>query len=444
MFYSLKETALQLGMTEDQVRQLVKEGKLREFRDGANLLFKIDEVNSLQSEGVDMALDGIGGESDALEDLGLEEAPAADLLEEAPEETPLADEDLFKLDEEPATLEPTAEVEATSELGLAPEEAPTDTGDEDLLLFSGDEQPGAADGTADFSADTLSDDLTGSSEEISLASESGLLASGSDITDMDTAITSAEGVNVLGESSTDFNVTEDSMAETAVGPAGSGAEASLEEIEDDVNLDNFGSGSGLLDLSLQADDTSLGGILDEIYTSEGDAGAEGEPSDAEPAGIGDEGASFDDITAEADHPAGAEEEMPVPEPVAIMPAAVGAMYAEPEPDAQSNILGMLLFLPMLALLYTAIVAIAGLRGVMPSVLSSIQGFVWYLLGGAIVASLVVVGVSFMAGRDRSASPVRTKKEKKVKEKKVKAEKPAKAAKAEKPAKEKKSFFGKKK
>ena len=29
------------------------------------------------------------------------------------------------------------------------------------------------------------------------------------------------GVNVLGESSTDFNVTEDSMAETAVGPAGS-------------------------------------------------------------------------------------------------------------------------------------------------------------------------------------------------------------------------------
>lgn len=42
----------------------------------------------------------------------------------------------------------------------------------------------------------------------------------------------------------------------------------LEEIEEDVNLDSFGSGSGLLDLSLQADDTSLGGIIDEIYTSE--------------------------------------------------------------------------------------------------------------------------------------------------------------------------------
>lgn len=41
-------------------------------------------------------------------------------------------------------------------------------------------------------------------------------------------------------------------------------EIPLEQIEDDVDLDTFGSGSGLLDLALQADDTSLGGILDEI------------------------------------------------------------------------------------------------------------------------------------------------------------------------------------
>ena len=75
-------------------------------------------------------------------------------------------------------------------------------------------------------------------------------------------------------------------------------------------------------------------------------------------------ASFDDITAEADHSAG-EEEMPVPEPVPMMPAHGRAAYVEAAPDAQSNILGMLLFLPMLALLYTAIVAVAGLRGVTP-------------------------------------------------------------------------------
>jgi len=41
-----------------------------------------------------------------------------------------------------------------------------------------------------------------------------------------------------------------------------------DEIESDVNLDSFGSGSGLLDLSWHNDDTSLGGLLDEIYTNE--------------------------------------------------------------------------------------------------------------------------------------------------------------------------------
>lgn len=452
MFYSLKETAQQLGTTEDQVKQLVKEGKLREFRDGANLLFKIDEVNGLLSEGVDMALEDAALNGEAFEGMEMDldgmsgEEQPAETFEEVQEAEPMLDEELFKLNEEETpALEPMGEVESTSELGLAPEETATDeaaASEDDLLFLADEEQPAAP-------ADTLADDLSeGTQEEISLAAESGILASGSDITDMDTAITGTEGVNVLGESNTDFNVTEDSMAETAVGPAGSSAEASLEEIEDDVNLDSFGSGSGLLDLSLQADDTSLGGILDEIYTSEGGEGGEGEASDGEPAAIGEEAASFDDLTSESDHAGGAEEEMSMPEPVAMMPAAVGALYVEPEPDTQSNILGMLLFVPMAALLYTAIVAIGGLRGVTPGILSSIQGLIWYILGGAIFVSLIVVAASFMAGRDRSAAPAKVRKEKKAKaekpSKKAKAEKPAKAAKPEKPAKEKKSFFGKKK
>ncbi len=469
MFYSLKETAQKLGTTEDQVKLLVRDGRLREFRDGSNLLFKIDEVEGLVAENIDVNLDAVD-----LEDMELSEAsadePAAEALEEA---APMLDDDLFKLDgEEAPALEPMGEVESTSELGLAPEETATDEtsgGTEELLFLSDEEQPAAEDtgevladtgemGLADATetgaaepdlADSLETGLADSSEEeISLASESGVLAEGSSISDMDTALT-GEGVNVLGESSTDFNVTEDSMAETAVGPAGSSAEASLEEIEDDVNLDSFGSGSGLLDLSLQADDTSLGGILDEIYTSEGGEAAEGSGSgagaDTEPAEIGEEGASFDDITAEVERPAG-EEELPMPEPVAVMPAAIGAAYVEAAPDAQSNILGMLLFLPMLALLYTAIVAVAGLRGVTPGILSSIQGMIWYILGAGIVVALIVTGVSFMAGREKSEATVRVRKEKKVKAEKPKKEKKAKEkpAKAEKPAKEKKGFFGKKK
>jgi len=454
MFFSLKEAAERLGVAEDQVKQLVKAGKLREFRDGSNLLFKIDEVNALAAEPVEL------GETS--EEAVPAEEPLIDLFEEAPAEEQPAEAaaldeslgtDMLELEEgEAPALEPTAEVEGTSELNLAPEEtgeAAMAAGEDELLFLADDDQ-----GTVDSAEAMLAEDtgeasgeatLEDSGEEISLAAESGVLAAGSDITDMDTALT-GEGINVLDESSGGFNVTEDSMAETAVGPAGSSGEASLEEIEDDVNLDSFGSGSGLLDLSLQADDTSLGGILDEIYTADAGEGAEGEASDAEPAAVGEEGASFEDLTTEVDHAAG-EEEMHVPEPVAVMPAAVGAVYAESVPDAQSNLLGILLFLPMLALLYTAIVAIGGLRHVTPSILSSVQGMIWYLLGGLLVVALIVFAASFMVGREKGEVVARPKKEKKAKAEKPKKEKKAKAekaAKAEKPAKGKKSFFGKKK
>jgi len=318
---------------------------------------------------------------------------------------------------------------------MAAESGAEATSEEDELFFlEEDEKPAGKPGD-ETAAET--------DEEIALAAES-------DITNMDTALT-GEGINVLGETGTDYNVTEDSMAETA-GPAasagaagtgtGSDAEASLEEIEDDVNLDNFGSGSGLLDLSLQADDTSLGGILDEIYTAEG--GEEG-PSAAEPG-------SVEDITAEVEH-AAPEEGLAAPEAAVAAPAAAAAYpaYAEAAPDTQSNILGMLLLLPLLTLLYTAIVAIAGQRHVTPSILSSIQSMIWYIVGGLIVLSLLISGASFVMGGEKAPKAAKPKKEKadlKVKKDKPGKGKPAKAEKpaAEKPAKGKKGFslFGKKK
>jgi hypothetical protein len=215
-----------------------------------------------------------------------------------------------------------------------------------------------------------------------------------------------------------------------------------------VHIDSFGSGSGLLDLSLQADDTSLGGILDEIYTAEGGEG-DATPAEGEPAEVGaeaGEASPFDDLTAEAEHGA-PEGEMGVPEAVAVMPIAMAPAYAEMAPDAQSNILGMLLFLPMIALLYTTIVAVSAMRNVMPSILASVQGLIWYIMGGGVVLALVVVGISFTAGREKAPTAAKPAKEKvkAEKSKKVKAEKPAPEESA-KPAKEKKGFslFGKKK
>jgi len=437
MFYSLNETAEKLGKTEDEVKQLAKEGKLREFRDGSNLLFKIEEVDALLGEGVDL---------DAELEAAAPEEALAEIAE--PEAEASVEEDMFDLEEvgveggqegtaefnvaEPAPgeeefaetpeLELVGEAEGTSELGFAPEADQT-TGEEEALEVGEEEQPVEAAAEEE-------------EQEILLAPESGMLGAESDITDMDTALT-GEGVSVLGETDTGYDVTEDSMAET-VGPAGTSTEASLEEIEDDVNLDSFGSGSGLLDLSLQADDTSLGGILDEIYTAEG-----GEEGAAEPGDI-------EDMTAEAEHVA-PEEELAAPEPVAITPAMAPTAYMEAPPDTQSNMLGMLLFLPLAALLYTTIVAVAGQRQVMPSILESVQGMIWYIMGGAVVVAGLVVAASFVVGGEKTGTPrarkeKKAKKEKAPKEKKAKREKPKKEkkAKAEKPKKEKKPLFGKKK
>jgi excisionase family DNA binding protein len=454
MFYSLKEAAKKLGRTEDQVKQLAKENKLREFRDGSNLLFKVEEVNALLAEGIDLSADNLElGELPAEEPVEALEDTAAPALGEAVEEDifnldeqaspagEAADLDLMAGLEEPQAAETEPKAQEAPEIELEePQVSDAATADEDLLLAEELAQPAGEEQEQPLAAD----EADGSSEEISLAPESGLLAEGSDITDMDTALT-GEGVNVLGETDTDYNVTEDSMAETA-GPAasaGTSAEASLEEIEDDVSLDSFGSGSGLLDLSLQADDTSLGGILDEIYTAEGDATpAEGEAVEA--GAEAGEAAPFDDITAETEH-SPAEEEMAAPESAAVMPAAMAPAFAEVAPDAQSNILGMLLFLPMLALLYTTIVTVSGMRNVMPSILSSIQGLIWYIMGGGVVLTIVAVGISFNADREKAPKEAKPKvdiKAKAVKGKKEKAA-PVKEAPA-KGAKEKKGFFGKKK
>ena len=193
MFFSIQEVAAKLGKSEDEIRQIVKSGRLREFRDGPNLLFKVDEVNALLS---DTSFTGVKPTPTV-------EKPAAPKSEEAEAE----------------------------EILLAP--------------------------------DTPSKD----SEELQL-------------TDADTQIVE-EGIKVLGDTD---SVGKEGSDETFKGsdetPASPGKEASLEEIEKDVSLDTFGSGSGLLDLSLQADDTSLGGILDEIYSpgGEGKAPAAGEPA----------------------------------------------------------------------------------------------------------------------------------------------------------------------
>ncbi|MHC4060668.1 MAG: helix-turn-helix domain-containing protein [Planctomycetota bacterium] len=317
MFYSLQEVAEKLGISDEEVQKLVSEGKLREFRDGSNVLFKVDEVEALTPE-VSISESG----------------------ETPPEPEPAADSDEISL-----------AAEATGDAGAIDELVDEDT------------------------------------------------------------IVAGEGINVLGETDSEAGLADDVMAETK----GTADEASLEEIEEDVNLDTFGSGSGLLDLSLQADDTSLGGILDEIYTAEG----EQETS---------EGPALD-IAAEAEgEPMIPEEEVLAgPEPVPEVPVMAPA-YVQPGPDSISNALGIVLLLPLLAVIYTAIIAVASLMGVMPGALSGLQSMngpygvyiIWYVAGAAAVLSLLVLGAAYMmSGGGGAKAPKKAKAKKPKKPKKPK-------------------------
>jgi len=184
----------------------------------------------------------------------------------------------------------------------------------------------------------------------------------------------------------------------------------------------------LLDLSLQADDTSLGGILDEIYTAEDEGKELGEA----------EGDSAAAMVAEADHMV-SEEGTAAPLAVPEM-AAIARPMMEMAPDAQSNTLGMLLFLPLAIVIYTTVVAVSGLRGMMPSILGSIQAFIWYIMGGAAVVAGLVVVAAFMFTGERGTSAPKEKKAKKVKVKKEKKPKEPKKPKEKKPKKAKKGFL----
>ena len=399
MFYSLQEAAEKLNKTEEEIKQIVQEGNLREFRDGPNLLFKVEEVEALMSEASEEALEAVELEPEALEPEALE--PEA-LEPEIPELEGLEAEK-----PEAEALEPEIPEAEDIELDIPVDENPELEALEAEMLAPAEEAAGTS--------------------EILLAPETGapLAPNESELTNADTALT-GEGINVLGESGGDFEITDDTLAETAIpmSTTGTGPEMPLEEIEGDVNLDSFGSGSGLLDLSLQADDTSLGGILDEIYTDEVE-GAEGAFEEA-----GADSAAA--LAAEAGEML--DEEVPIIAHAAPeVPMALGRPYVEAAPDMQSNVLGMLLFLPFFVIIYTAVVAVSGQRELMPSILSSVRGFIWYIMGGFAVLALLVAGVAFMTGGDGSA---KVKKAKKPKAKK--APKAPKAKKEKKPKKEKKA------
>jgi len=208
---SLEEAAEKLIKTEGEVRQLAKDGKLREFRDGSNLLFKIEEVESLMSDTtVSEALEA-QPVSEPAESVELEEAERpestmepeptvepeeAQAYEPAPEPEPIFEPETAQAPEEVPEPEPVVEPEAAQEPETASEPEPVLEPE-----------------TAQVSEPALEPESATEQEEeeeISLAPEAAASGSEKDVSNLDTAMT-GEGISVLGEADRDYKLTDDTM-----------------------------------------------------------------------------------------------------------------------------------------------------------------------------------------------------------------------------------------
>lgn len=199
MFYTMDETKAALAKNEEEIKQLAREGRLREFRDGPRLMFKADQVEQLKSE------------------LG-----SGDAISLAPSDSG-------------APLSLAGDSAAGSGLGLSP--ADSRKGDTQFDIGLG----GSAAGIPSPGKVAPGSGLTG-------LSGSGLGGSGLSGSGLSSGQRSG-GITIF-----DVDEKVDPSAQTAINPG----------IKDQINLESVGSGSGLLDLTRESDDTSLGAVFDEI------------------------------------------------------------------------------------------------------------------------------------------------------------------------------------
>lgn len=205
MFYTLEEAQTTLGKSEEEIKQFAREGRLREFRDGPRLMFKADQVEQLKSE-----LGGDGGADQV--DLGTSDSGGL--------------------------------------IGLVDSgSGPSGTG---ITMTESDTGQSSTAGMRMKDDTALAADLGLSGSMGGVPSPGRPASSGTGLSG--TATGRQSGINVFGAEDVER---VDPSAQTAITGA----------VREQVNLEGVGSGSGLLDLTRESDDTSLGAVLDEIAPS---------------------------------------------------------------------------------------------------------------------------------------------------------------------------------
>jgi excisionase family DNA binding protein len=297
-FYTIEEVCQRLGKSQDQVRALVREGQLREFRDAGKIFFKAEDVDKL---GRGTGPGSVSGEIT-----------------------------LEPVDERLPSLSEVASSGGTSVIGLEPlEEEPVSP-----------PTPSPAQRKKE-----------------------------------DTAVTSA-GIGVFDED--ELEIDADPMAKTQITTAAP---------TDQLTLEGTGSGSGLLDLTREADDTSLGAeLLDEIYPGEEDvAVAPPKRRAAEPAPEPEPAEEAVAVVAEAEAP----------------PPAVAA-YA-PAGDPTEGLFAGLMVGALVLLAVGGSVVAGVLQGFTPDYARFLSNNFLLFLGGSVLVTIVALLVGWVVGRS-GASP----------------------------------------
>jgi hypothetical protein len=309
MFYSQEEVQEKLGRSTEEIKKIVADGKLREFRDGNKIMYKVDEVDTLVSE--------LGGDTGE--------------ISLAPSDT-------------------------GSQIGLSA----NDSGSQLGLMPSGD------------TGSQLGLSASDSSDQIGL-DDTGEAAASKD----DTVITSY-GVNALDDSSSILD-SVDPMGQTQIAP----------EFDDQVSLDSGSSGSGLLDLTREADDTSLGAeLLEEIYPGKEEGAIETQlPSDVP---------VMPDV--------GSYSSMETPSPVQQEYVKMVEVY-----DPTSGSFGIMMIVPFLVMILLGLIVASGVNQVRPKLLDSVVDYVWYIAGGAAAVAIIICLVgNFLATKTPKPAKAKVK------------------------------------
>lgn len=407
MYYNLEEALARLGLTEDKLKALVREGKLREFRDAGKLNYRVDEVERLSM--------------DDAAPLSLEDSGALPLAP-AEEDTPSAS----RLGKPPAPSGSGSGFElGTDTSGIKIEDGTgdfklSDSGSSGGLSLSDSGEGSGSSGVLSLEDSgggsggiTLEDSGGGSTGTAALSgsgpaagekrkpSDSGSGSDlGRDIVSLDEVDKSAvEGMKKDDTVITNIGISvfDDDDLEIAADPM---AKTLMTGGDEHLGLDGSGGGSGLLELTRESDDTSLGAELlegiDMGDTAETAVSATG-PVETEP--TSEEAAEV--------LPTAAEESF-APAAVA-MPMVMGTVEAASPAFTGLLISGTL----VMGLLMAANVAMA--FGTCPGYLLALTEQFWFLLLGCLVVGGLGAGIGWFVGHQASKPRVpKPPKEKKAK------------------------------